>query len=164
MNKISNKTDIAGANRAIDRVGVLGAGTMGHGIAQVAAAAGCQVVMRDIDRAAVNRGLQSIERNLAKGIQRGKISEADRSGVLERIQTTIYLVDLHDCDLVIEAAPEKLALKQDLLRETEKLVGNDCIFATNTSSLSISEIARAAQRPAQVWACTFQSRPHYAFN
>ena len=160
LNKISNKTDIPGANRAIDRVGVLGAGTMGHGIAQVAAAAGCQVVMRDIDRAAVDRGLQSIERNLAKGIQLGKINEADRRGVFDRIQATTDLADVQDCDLVIEAAPEKLALKQDLLRETEKLVGNDCIFATNTSSLSISEIAKAAQRPAQVVGMHFFNPVH----
>ena len=160
MNKISNKTDIPSADRAIHRIGVLGAGTMGHGIAQVAAAAGCVVVMRDIDRAAVDRGLQAIERNLAKGIQLGKINESDRSGVLERIQATVDLADLQDCDLVIEAAPEKLALKQDLLRETEKLVGNDCIFATNTSSLSITEIARAAQRPAQVVGMHFFNPVH----
>jgi len=160
LNKISNKTDIPSADRAIHRLGVLGAGTMGHGIAQVAAAAGCVVVMRDIDRAAVDRGLQAIERNLAKGIQLGKISESDRSGVLERIQATVDLADLQDCDLVIEAAPEKLALKQDLLRETEKLVGNDCIFATNTSSLSITEIARAAQRPAQVVGMHFFNPVH----
>jgi len=160
LNKISNKTDIPSADRAIHRIGVLGAGTMGHGIAQVAAAAGCVVVMRDIDRAAVDRGLQAIERNLAKGIQLGKISESDRSGVLERIQATVDLADLQDCDLVIEAAPEKLALKQDLLRETEKLVGNDCIFATNTSSLSITEIARAAQRPAQVVGMHFFNPVH----
>ena len=160
MNKISNKTDIPSADRAIHRLGVLGAGTMGHGIAQVAAAAGCVVVMRDIDRAAVDRGLQAIERNLAKGIQLGKINESDRSGVLERIQATVDLADLQDCDLVIEAAPEKLALKQDLLRETEKLVGNDCIFATNTSSLSITEIARAAQRPAQVVGMHFFNPVH----
>jgi 3-hydroxybutyryl-CoA dehydrogenase len=160
LNKISNKTDIPSADRAIHRIGVLGAGTMGHGIAQVAAAAGCVVVMRDIDRAAVDRGLQAIERNLAKGIQLGKINESDRSGVLERIQATVDLADLQDCDLVIEAAPEKLALKQDLLRETEKLVGNDCIFATNTSSLSITEIARAAQRPAQVVGMHFFNPVH----
>jgi len=160
LNKISNKTDIPSADRAIHRIGVLGAGTMGHGIAQVAAAAGCVVVMRDIDRAAVDGGLQAIERNLAKGIQLGKINESDRSGVLERIQATVDLADLQDCDLVIEAAPEKLALKQDLLRETEKLVGNDCIFATNTSSLSITEIARAAQRPAQVVGMHFFNPVH----
>jgi 3-hydroxybutyryl-CoA dehydrogenase len=160
LSKISDKDSIPAAARALDRIGVLGAGTMGHGIAQVAASAGCHVIMRDIDRAAVNRGLQSIERNLAKGIQLGKISEADRHGVLERIQTTIDLADLHECDLVIEAAPEKLALKQDLLRETEKLVGNDCIFASNTSSLSITEIARAAERPAQVVGMHFFNPVH----
>jgi 3-hydroxybutyryl-CoA dehydrogenase len=133
---------------------------MGHGIAQVAAAAGCQVVMRDIDRAAVDRGRQSIERNLAKGIQLGKISEEDRGAILERVHATTDLAELHDCDLVIEAAPEKLALKQDLLQQTESLVGNDCIFATNTSSLSITEIARAARRPAQVVGMHFFNPVH----
>src|SRR5205809_961528 len=87
-------------------IGVLGAGTMGHGIAQVAAAAGFQVVMRDVDEAAVARGRQSIERNLAKGIERGKVTEAQREETLSRITTTTELSQLAVADLIIEAAPE----------------------------------------------------------
>jgi 3-hydroxybutyryl-CoA dehydrogenase len=139
---------------------VLGAGTMGHGIAQVAAACGCEVVMRDIDAGAVDRGLKSIERNLEKGIQLGKVSETDRDATLQRIRATTNFADIRDSDLVIEAAPEILDLKQSLLRETETLVGTDCIFATNTSSLSISEIASASARPAQVVGMHFFNPVH----
>src|SRR6476619_353503 len=101
---------MAAAPPAISTIGVLGAGTMGHGIAQVAAAAGFQVVLRDIDQAAVDRGRQSIERNLAKGIERGKVSEAERDNTLARIKTTIEFRDLSGVDLIIEAAPEDLRL------------------------------------------------------
>jgi 3-hydroxybutyryl-CoA dehydrogenase len=133
---------------------------MGHGIAQVAAACGCEVVMRDIDAGAVERGLKSIERNLAKGIQLGKISEQDRDETLQRIHSTTNLADIRDSDLVIEAAPEILDLKQSLLRESEALVRSDCIFATNTSSLSITEIARAASRPEKVVGMHFFNPVH----
>jgi 3-hydroxybutyryl-CoA dehydrogenase len=146
--------------RPIRRVGVLGAGTMGHGIAQVAAAAGYEVVMRDVDAAAVARGVQSIERNLEKGIKLGKISEQDRDETLKRIQTTTDISDIRGSNLVIEAAPEKLDLKQNLLREIESLVEGDCIFATNTSSLSISEIAKASRRPANVIGMHFFNPVH----
>jgi 3-hydroxybutyryl-CoA dehydrogenase len=153
----NNKTPMV---RPVHRVGVLGAGTMGHGIAQVAAACGCEVVMRDIDAGAVERGLKSIERNLEKGIQLGKITEADRDGTLERIYTSVDLKDIRDSDIVIEAAPEILDLKQSLLRETEVLVGSNCIFATNTSSLSISEIAGASARPERVVGMHFFNPVH----
>jgi 3-hydroxybutyryl-CoA dehydrogenase len=139
---------------------VLGAGTMGHGIAQVAAACGCEVVMRDIDAGAVERGLKSIERNLEKGIQLGKMTEEDRDATLERIHTSVDLKDILDSDIVIEAAPEILDLKQSLLRETEVLVGSNCIFATNTSSLSISEIAGASARPERVVGMHFFNPVH----
>lgn len=139
---------------------MLGAGTMGHGIAQVAAAAGYDVVMRDIDDAAAQRGLQAIERNLAKGVQVGKVTEAEREQALQRIRLTTDLADIRDSDLVIEAAPEKLELKQNLLRETEPHVGSNCIFATNTSSLSITEVARASARPANVIGMHFFNPVH----
>ena len=139
---------------------MLGAGTMGHGIAQVAAAAGYDVLMRDIDDATVERGLQSIVRNLSKGVQVGKVTEAEREQALRRIRVTTDLAKIHDSDLVIEAAPEKLELKQNLLRETEALVRGDCIFATNTSSLSITEIAKASARPANVIGMHFFNPVH----
>jgi len=148
------------AARPIERISVLGAGTMGHGIAQVAAAAGYDVVMRDIDDATVQRGLQSIVRNLSKGVQVGKVSEAEREQALQRIRVTTDLAEIHDSALVIEAAPEKLELKQNLLRETEALVGSECIFATNTSSLSITEIGKASARPANVIGMHFFNPVH----
>jgi 3-hydroxybutyryl-CoA dehydrogenase len=148
------------AARPIERIGVLGAGTMGHGIAQVAAAAGYSVVMRDIDDAAVQRGLQSIERNLTKGVQVGKVTEAEKEQTLQRIRVTTDVGDVGESDLVIEAAPEKLELKQNLLREVEAIVDGDCIFATNTSSLSITEIAKASARPANVIGMHFFNPVH----
>jgi 3-hydroxybutyryl-CoA dehydrogenase len=151
-----NKT----AARPIKRVSVLGAGTMGHGIAQVAAAAGYDVVMRDIDDAAVQRGFSAIERNLAKGVERKKVTEAEREQALRRIRVTTEMAEIRDSDLVIEAAPEKLELKQNLLREAEALVGKSCIFATNTSSLSITEIAKASARPANVIGMHFFNPVH----
>lgn len=133
---------------------------MGHGIAQVAAAAGYEVVMRDIDEAATTRGLKSIERNLEKGIERGKVTEQERDETLSRIRATADFSAISQSDLVIEAAPENLGLKQDLLRQTEELVTGDCIFATNTSSLSISEIAKASSRPGNVVGMHFFNPVH----
>jgi len=133
---------------------------MGHGIAQVAAGAGYQVVMRDIDDAAIQGGMTAIERNLAKGVQLGKVSEHERAETLARIRATTDVADLRESDLVIEAAPEKLELKQSLLRDAESLVRSDCIFATNTSSLSITEIAKRAGRPANVVGMHFFNPVH----
>src|SRR5437870_108135 len=136
--------------RPIRRVAVLGAGTMGHGIAQVAAAAGYDVVMRDVNSDALAHGVQSIERNLAKAIQLGKITEQDRDETLKRIHGTTQLEEIRDVELVIEAAPESLELKQNLLREFENLCDHNRIFATNTSSLSLSEIASVSSRTENV--------------
>ena len=144
-----NKSDQSPATK-IHRIAVLGAGTMGPGIAQVAAAAGFDVVMRDINAEAVARGVQAIERNLEKGVQRGKITEHELRETLQRVRGTVALEDIREVDLVIEAAPENLDLKKILLRETESTVNRDFIFATNTSSLSISEIASASRRPGNV--------------
>lgn len=148
------------AARPIETIAVLGAGTMGHGIAQVAAAAGYVVVMRDVNAEALARGRQSIEKNLAKGIQLGKLTEPERDETLQRIRGTTELTDIRAVDLVIEAAPEMLDLKQTLLRESESVIDQDCIFATNTSSLSITEIASASSRPAQVVGMHFFNPVH----
>ena len=148
------------AQTPVHTVGVLGAGTMGHGIAQVAAAAGFQVVLRDVNPAAVARGKESIERNLAKGIERGKVTGPERDEVLARISTTTDLQDLNSADLIIEAAPEILGLKQGLLRECEAMTGSRCVWATNTSSLSITEIASAAARPDKVIGMHFFNPVH----
>lgn len=160
MNKNSDQDNNPASARSIQRIGVLGAGTMGHGIAQVAAASGYDVVMRDLDEASTQRGLQAIERNLAKGIERGKVTEQERDEALSRIRATTDFAEMSESDLVIEAAPENLELKQSLLRQTEELVSSDCIFATNTSSLSISEIAKVSNRPTNVVGMHFFNPVH----
>ncbi|HEX6175216.1 MAG TPA: 3-hydroxyacyl-CoA dehydrogenase family protein [Candidatus Binatia bacterium] len=146
--------------QTIETVGVIGAGTMGHGIAQVAAGAGFRVVLRDVDRESLARGVRAIERNLAKGMELGKLTEADCDSTLQHIHGTTHLEELADADLIIEAAPEILDLKQDLLREVEAIGKEGFIFATNTSSLSISEIARASQAPANVVGLHFFNPVH----
>ena len=135
------------ATRAVRRVAVLGAGTMGHGIAQAAAAAGFEVVIRDVEESLVEKGLRSIESNLTKGVERGKVSDEERARALSNIRTTTRLEETADSDLFIEAIPERLELKRETLRAVERLNPSDFIFATNTSSLSISEIAEGARRP-----------------
>ena len=133
---------------------------MGHGIAQVAAGAGFRVVLRDVDRESLARGVRAIERNLAKGIELGKLTEADCDSTLQHIHGTTHLEELAGADLVIEAAPEILEIKQNLLREVEGVAKEGFIFATNTSSLSISEIARASQYPANVVGLHFFNPVH----
>ena len=135
---------------SIETIAVIGAGTMGHGIAQVAAANGFRVLLSDVDREALARGIQSIERNLAKGISLGKLTEDDRDRTLQHIHGTTYLDECAKADLIIEAAPEKLDLKREVLRQLESLSDRSFVFASNTSSLSISEIARSAKRPEAV--------------
>ena len=151
---------ISGTPRALETIAVLGAGTMGHGIAQVAAQAGYRVILRDIDKEGLVRGVEAIERNLAKGIQRGKLTEEDRDLALQRIRGTIHLAETREADLFIEAAPEILKIKQGILLELEQLSSKPFIFATNTSSLSITEIAQAAREPQAVIGMHFFNPVH----
>lgn len=146
--------------QSIETIGVIGAGTMGHGIAQVAAGAGYKVLLRDVDRDSLARGVQAIERNLAKGIQLGKLTENDRDSTLQHIHGTTHLAEVADADLIIEAAPERLELKQEIVREVETHSDKGFIFATNTSSLSITEIARASQRPQNIVGMHFFNPVH----
>jgi 3-hydroxybutyryl-CoA dehydrogenase len=141
-------------------IAVLGAGTMGHGIAQVAAQAGYRVILRDIDQASLARGVQAIERNLSKGIKRCKVTEEEADLALQRIRGTVHLSETSDADLFIEAAPEVLEMKQAILREVERLSRKPFIFATNTSSLSITLIAQAAQNPQAVIGMHFFNPVH----
>jgi 3-hydroxybutyryl-CoA dehydrogenase len=150
---------IKGAHR-IETIAVLGAGTMGHGIAQVAAFAGYRVTLRDINRETLARGIQSIERNLLKGISRGKLTEDERDQTLQRIHGAVQLSETADADLIIEAAPEVLEIKQEILREVENLARRPFIFASNTSSLSITEIARGARHPERVVGMHFFNPVH----
>lgn len=144
----------------IETIGVIGAGTMGHGIAQVSAAAGYRVILRDVDRDSLARGIEAIERNLTKGLQLGKLTEADCDSTLQHIRGTTHLEEIANADLIIEAAPERLDVKQQLLREVETLSQADFIFATNTSSLSITEIAKSSERPSNVVGMHFFNPVH----
>jgi len=132
----------------IDTLAIIGAGTMGHGIAHVAALAGYEVFLFDVNAEAVERGVMSIKRNFAKGIERGKVTEEERDRAFERIRATTDLSDMRAADLFIEAVPEVMDLKRETLRRIEEVAeSGSFIFASNTSSLSITEIAKASRRP-----------------
>jgi 3-hydroxybutyryl-CoA dehydrogenase len=134
----------------IQRIGVIGAGTMGNGIAQVAAMAGYDVVMRDIEAEFVDRGLSSIEDSLSRFVSKEKLSEEEAEAVQDRITGTTDLDDLTDCDFVVEAAVENMDVKQDIFADLDELMPEDVVLATNTSTLSITTIASATERPEQI--------------
>ena len=144
----------------IETIAVIGAGTMGHGIAHVAALAGFKVLLNDVDRESLARGVSAIERNLAKGIQLAKLTEDDRDRTLQHIHGTTNLDECAQADLIIEAAPEKLDLKKEVLRQLESASDRPFIFASNTSSLSITEIGSASKRPGAVIGMHFFNPVH----
>jgi 3-hydroxybutyryl-CoA dehydrogenase len=147
-------------SKTIQTIAVIGAGTMGHGIAQVAAAAGFKVLLSDVDRESLARGVKAIEGNLAKGIKLGKLTEDDRDSTLQHIHGTTNLKECAAADLIVEAAPEKLDLKKDILRQLESASDHPFIFASNTSSLSITEIASSSKRPEAVIGMHFFNPVH----
>ena len=130
----------------IKRVGVLGCGLMGSGIAQVAVAAGYETVVRDVSKELLERGRAGIEKSLAKFVEKGKLDAAGRDATLERLTFTTTVADLKGADVVIEAITEDLALKNALFKELDGLCGAATIFASNTSSLTIAEMAAATKR------------------
>jgi 3-hydroxybutyryl-CoA dehydrogenase len=131
----------------IEKVGVLGAGLMGHGIAQVAAQTGYDVVLREVDEAVLAKGIGKIEKQLARAVEKGKSSQEDADAVRGRIQGTTNYGELAGCDLVIEAITEDLALKLEMWREVDQIVKPEAVFATNTSSLAVIDQAAATGRP-----------------
>jgi 3-hydroxybutyryl-CoA dehydrogenase len=131
-------------------IGVLGAGSMGNGIAQVAAQAGYQVVMRDIESRFVENGLKAIDKFLTKGVEKGKMTDDQKKGVLSRIKGTTRMEDLKGVDFVIEAVFEDLGLKKDVFKQLDELTRPEIILTTNTSSMSVTEIAMSTKRPAKV--------------
>ncbi|MEE6211400.1 3-hydroxybutyryl-CoA dehydrogenase [Salarchaeum sp. III] len=134
----------------IETVGVVGAGTMGSGIAQVAATHGYDVVMRDVEEDFVESGFDTIRDSLARFVKKEKLTEDESDGIVERITGTTALDDLADADFVVEAAVENMDIKQDIFADLDATVDEDVVLATNTSTLSITTIAAATDRPSQV--------------
>ncbi len=132
------------------KICILGAGTMGSGIAQVFAQNGHDVILRDIKEEYVEKGYSFIEKNLSRLVKKEKISEDDKTGILGRIKTTVSLNEASDCDLIVEAAVENMKIKKEIFSELDKICDEKTILATNTSSLSITEIAIATKRPDKV--------------
>ncbi len=134
---------------AIRKVGVVGCGLMGSGIAQVCAQAGFETRVREVSDAALAKGLGRIDKFLQAGVDKGKATAEQKAQVLARIHGTTKLEDLADCDLVIEAAMENLEVKREVFDVLDAVVGPDAIFASNTSSLSVTEMATKTKRPSR---------------
>ena len=143
-------SDLDGFGRAANVIGVLGAGTMGAGIAQLACKSGASTLLHDPFPAALARGAQNIHAGLQKEADKGKLSPEEASAAAERLQTAGSLDALGPCDLVIEAAPERLDIKHELYATLCQIVGEDCVLASNTSSLPITAIAAGATHPERV--------------
>jgi 3-hydroxybutyryl-CoA dehydrogenase len=131
----------------IQKVGVVGCGLMGSGIAQVAAAAGFHTVVREVSGEIVEKGLKNIDKNLARLVEKGALDESKKGEIRGRLKGTTALEDLKDCDVVIEAIIEQLPSKRELFSALDALCPASTIFASNTSSLTITEIATATKRP-----------------
>ncbi|EMA03645.1 3-hydroxyacyl-CoA dehydrogenase family protein [Haloferax denitrificans] len=131
----------------IDTVGVVGAGTMGNGIAQVAAMAGYDVVMRDLEPEYVERGLSAIDDSLSRFVSKEKLTAEEADATKGRVSGTTELADLADCDLVVEAAVENMDVKREIFSDLDDLMPEGVVLATNTSTLSITTIAAATERP-----------------
>jgi 3-hydroxybutyryl-CoA dehydrogenase len=132
---------------AIQKVGVVGCGLMGSGIAQVSAQAGFQTVVREVSVELVGKGLQGIEKNLARLVEKGAITEAAKGEIRGRLKGVTSLDELQDCDVIVEAIIEQLPAKRELFSALDALCPAHTIFASNTSSLAITEIAAATKRP-----------------
>ncbi len=132
---------------SIRTVAVLGAGTMGNGIAHVFARAGFSVILRDVEERFLQRGMETIEKNLDREIKKNKLSEADKPTVLRRLKPVTDLREIAGADFVIEAVPEKMELKRIVLAEADRLLGPEVILASNTSSISVTTLAALTKRP-----------------
>jgi 3-hydroxybutyryl-CoA dehydrogenase len=132
---------------AIEKVGVVGCGLMGSGIAQVSAQAGFQTVVREVNAELVEKGLKGIEKNLARLVEKGTLTEAAKTEVRGRLKGTTSLDEMKDCDVIVEAIIEQLPVKRELFLKLDALCAAHTIFASNTSSLTITEIAAATKRP-----------------
>jgi 3-hydroxybutyryl-CoA dehydrogenase len=133
----------------IKKVGVLGCGLMGSGIAQVSAQAGYETVVREVEQRFLDKGLAGIGKSLARSVEKGKLTPGDRDACLDRLQATTSLDDLADCDIVIEAIVENAQLKKETYAVLDTIVKPEALFASNTSSLTITELSMATARPKQ---------------
>jgi 3-hydroxybutyryl-CoA dehydrogenase len=143
----------------IKTVGVVGCGLMGHGIAQVAAQSGYDVVVRELDRGTLDKGLGRIDRQLARAVDRGKLEQGDADATRGRITGTLDYGDLAGSDLIVEAITEALDLKRDMWREVARVAAPDAVFATNTSSLAVIDQAVVTGRPERVLGLHFFNPP-----
>jgi len=132
---------------AIKKIGVIGAGTMGHGISLVAAKAGYDVIIRDIKDEFVNKGLSRIEKFLNRSVEKGKMIEAEKNKILSKIKGTTKLADLKDADLVVEAIFEDIDVKKDIFKNLDKICKKETLFASNTSTIPITDLASVTSRP-----------------
>ena len=144
---------------AISKVGVVGCGLMGHGIAQICAQAGWEVVVREADQGQLEKGLGKIEKQLARAVEKGKLEQSDADAVRGRITTTLEYGDLADCDLVVEAITEDLDQKLEMWKEVDGIVKDDAYLATNTSSLPVAAQADATKRPDKMIGLHFFNPP-----
>ena len=144
---------------SVSRVGVLGAGTMGAGIAQVAALGGFETRLYDVDPAAAGAGAARLAEALARGAERGRWSEAEAEAAAERVEPVTALAELAGCELLIEAAPEDVELKRRLFAEAAAACGPETVLATNTSSLRVAEIAAGVPGPERVLGMHFFNPP-----
>jgi 3-hydroxybutyryl-CoA dehydrogenase len=132
---------------AIKKIGVIGAGQMGHGIALVSAQAGFDVVLRDIKDEFVQKGISKIDKFLTKSIEKERITEADKKKIMSKIKGTTKLEDMKDADIVIEAIFENIKVKKELFQDLDKICKKDCVLASNTSTIPITDLASVTSRP-----------------
>lgn len=134
----------------MNKVAVIGSGTMGNGIAQVVATAGYQVTIIDLKEEYLKRGIETIEKNLDRSIKKEKLDKEDKEKIINRIKLSTEYQDIRDVDLVIEAAPEKIDIKKEIFEKLDSILDEDVIIASNTSALSLTELATVTSRPEKV--------------
>jgi 3-hydroxybutyryl-CoA dehydrogenase len=147
---MSIKKDKGGLRMEIKRIGVVGAGQMGSGIAEVAVASGFHVLMRDISQEALGKGRRRIDSDLERRVEKGKLPAEEKKAILERLATTTSMDDFRECDFVVEAAIENVPLKWEIFRKLDEVTRPEAILASNTSSISITRIASATRRADRV--------------
>jgi 3-hydroxybutyryl-CoA dehydrogenase len=135
---------------AIKTIGVIGAGTMGNGIAHVAAQFGYKVILQDVSDELVGKGLKKVDKNLQRGVDKGKMTEDEKKEILSRIETTTDIRKMKDADFVVEAVFEDLCVKEETFKELDEICKPDVILATNTSSISVTKIAACTKRPDKI--------------